>query len=268
MDQIQRRSAWTLAVRDLRDGLTSIHVWPMLGWSEIRQRYRRSALGPFWLTISTGILVAGMGPLYGRLFGQEVGTYFPFLAIGFIVWQLIASLMNDSGQVFIAAEQYIKQVRMPFTIHVLRMIWRNAIIFAHNFVIVILVLVAFVPAWNWQLLMVLPGLVLLLINGIWLAMMLGMLCARFRDIPQIITSIVQVAFFLTPVMWRKEMLGHYQWAADVNPLYHLIEIVRAPLLGQSPANLSWMVVAMLTLGGFAVTMPLFARYRARIAYWI
>ncbi len=240
----------------------------MLGWSEIRQRYRRSALGPFWLTISTGILVAGMGPLYGRLFGQEVGSYFPFLAIGFIVWQLIASLVNDSGQVFIAAEQYIKQVRMPFTIHVLRMVWRNAIIFAHNFVIVILVLVAFVPAWNWRLLMALPGLILVLINGIWLALLLGMLCARFRDIPQIVTSIVQVAFFLTPVMWRKEMLGRYQWAADVNPLYHLIEIVRAPLLGQSPTSLSWMVMAMLTFGGFAVTLPLFARYRARIAYWI
>ena len=240
----------------------------MLGWSEIRQRYRRSALGPFWLTISTGILVAGMGPLYGRLFGQEVGSYFPFLAIGFIVWQLIASLVNDSGQVFIAAEQYIKQVRMPFTIHVLRMVWRNAIIFAHNFVIVILVLVAFVPAWNWRLLMALPGLILVLINGIWLALLLGMLCARFRDIPQIVTSIVQVAFFLTPVMWRKEMLGRYQWAADVNPLYHLIEIVRAPLLGQSPAGLSWVIVAMLTVAGFAVTMPLFARYRARIAYWI
>jgi lipopolysaccharide transport system permease protein len=74
MDHTQRRSAWTLAARDLHTGLTSIHVWPLLAWYEIRQRYRRSALGPFWLTISTGILVAGMGPLYGRLFGQEVSS--------------------------------------------------------------------------------------------------------------------------------------------------------------------------------------------------
>jgi ABC-type polysaccharide/polyol phosphate export permease len=209
-----------------------------------------------------------MGPLYGRLFGQDVGSYFPFLAIGFVVWQLIASLMNDAGQVFIATEQYIKQIRMPFTVHVLRMVWRNVIIFAHNFVIGIVVLIWFLPNWTWLPLMALLGLFFIVLNGVWFGILLGLLCARFRDIPPIVSSVVQLAFFITPVLWRKEMLGRHQWAADVNPLYHLIEVVRAPLLGESAASLSWIIVVLLTIVGFAITIPFFARYRARVAYWV
>ena len=268
MDPVQRRSALTLALRDLRDGLANARVWQVLAWYEIRQRYKRSALGPFWLTISMGVLVACMGPLYGSLFGQPISSYFPFLAIGFVVWQLIASLMNDAGQVFIVAEPYIKQIRMPFTAHVLRMVWRNVIIFAHNFVIGIVVVIWFLPSWSWVPLMALPGLLFIVLNGVWFGILLGVLCARFRDIPPIIASVVQLAFFVTPVLWKKEMLGRHQWAADVNPLYHLIEVVRAPLLGESAARLSWIVVVLVTLAGFAITIPFFARYRARVAYWV
>ena len=257
-----------LAVQDLADGFRNVRAGAMLAWYEIRQRYQRSALGPFWLTISMGVLVAGMGPLYGRLFGQELGAYFPFLAIGFIVWQLIAALANDAGQVFIVAEPYIKQMRMPFTLHILRMIWRNLLIFGHNFVIALVVLAAFPPANPWVVLMAIPGLALLLLNALWVGLLLGVLCARYRDIPPIVASIVQLAFFLTPVLWKREMLGAHHWAADVNPLYHLIEVVRAPLLGTMPATLSWISVAGMTIVGFAITLPLFARYRARIAYWV
>lgn len=264
----QRQSSLVLALRDLTDGVRSFRVWQVLAWYEIRQRYKRSALGPFWLTISMGVLVLGMGPLYGRLFGQELGLYFPYLAIGIVVWGLIASLTNDAGQVFISAEQYIKQIRLPFTTHVLRMIWRNVIIFAHNFVIVLLILLWFPPSRPGLALLAIPGLALLFLNGIWFALLLGTICARFRDIGPIIASVVQLAFFLSPVLWKREMLGRHQWAADVNPLYHLLEVVRAPLLGDAVSTRSWLAVLALTVVGFAITIPFFARYRARIAYWV
>lgn len=181
-----RPSPWVLALRDVRDGVMNVRVWQMLAWYEIRQRYKRSVLGPFWLTISMGALVAAMGPLYGRLFNQDVSAYFPYLAIGFIVWQLISSLLIDAGQVFIVAQPYIHQVRMAFTVHVLRMIWRNVIVFLHNFVIVLVVLFWFPPKNGWLALTALPGLFLMLVNAVWIGLMLGVLCARFRDIPPII----------------------------------------------------------------------------------
>lgn len=267
-DPNQRRSALTLAMRDLREGFANVRVWQVLAWYEIRQRYKRSVLGPFWLTLSMGVLVAGMGPLYGGLFGQDVSSYFPFLAIGLVVWQLIASLMNDAGQVFIAAEPYIKQIRMPFTVYVLRMVWRNVIIFAHNLVVGIVVLIWFLPSWTWLPFTALPGLLFIVLNGVWFGILLGVLCARFRDIPPIVTSVVQLAFFMTPILWKKEMLGRHQWAAEINPLYHLIEVARAPLLGGSATSLSWTIVVIITIAGFAITIPFFARYRARVAYWV
>jgi lipopolysaccharide transport system permease protein len=265
---IRGRSSLALALLDLRDGVIGARVWQMLAWYEIRQRYRRSALGPFWLTISMGALVACMGPLYGRLFGQAIASYFPYLAIGFIVWQLLASLINESGQVFIAAESYIKQIRMPLSAHVMRMIWRNVIIFLHNFAIAVLVLIFFPPAKPWVLLLALPGLFFILLNGVWIGILVGLISARFRDIPPIVSSIVQLAFFLTPVMWKKEMLGRREWAADSNPLFHLIEVVRAPLLGEVPSGHSWLIVIAITAGGFALTLPFFARFRSRVAYWV
>jgi len=268
MAELVPREGLRLALKDLGEGLASVHVWPVLGWQEIKQRYRRSVLGPFWLTLSMGVLVGAMGPLYGRLLSQDIPSYFLFLAIGIIVWQLIAALINEGGQVFIAAEPYVSQVRMPFTVHVLRMVWRNTIVFAHNFVIVAIVLALLAPGWSWLFLLALPGVLAVLANGIWLGMFLGMLCLRFRDLLPLVSSVVQIAFFLTPVLWRKEMLGRHQWAAEINPLYHFLEVVRAPLLGQLPSPASWPVVIAVSVLGFTLTVIFLARYRARIPYWI
>lgn len=261
-------SAFSLGLKDLLQGLASVHVWSFLGWQEIKQRYRRSVLGPFWLTISTGVLIGAMGPLYGKLLGQQVGDYFLYFAVGFVVWQLIAAIISDSTQVFIAAEQYIKNIKLPFTVHILRMVWKNAIIFAHNFVIVALVLLYFLPSWHWQILLVIPGILAFLINAVWVGILLGLVCARFRDIPPIITSFVQLAFFITPVIWSTPMLGRHKWAAQWNPFFHFLEVVRAPLLGTVPSGLSWIVVLAVTLAGFAVSLALFSRFRSRIAYWV
>jgi len=266
--QIPRLSNLALALKDLKDGVFSVHIWLMLGWQEIRQRYRRSVMGPFWLTISAGVMIAGMGPLYGRLFGQEIGSYFPYLAISFVVWLLIANLVNDCSNAFIAAEGFIKQIKLPLTIHILRVVWKNLIIFAHNLAIVVLVFLFYPPEMGWHLLQLPLGVLLIAVNGLWFGVLIGLFCARFRDIPQIIASVVQVAFFLTPVMWKAEMLGKHMWAAQINPLYHFIEIVRAPLVAGGASLLSWGAVLLITLIGYAVMILMFSRFRQRIAYWV
>ncbi|MGV3628346.1 MAG: ABC transporter permease [Betaproteobacteria bacterium] len=257
-----------LALKDLKDGVSSIHIWPILGWQEIRQRYRRSVIGPFWLTISTGAMIGGMGPLYSRLFGQDLGTYFPYLTISFIVWLLMSNLINDCSNAFIAAEGFIKQIKLPLTIHILRVVWKNLIIFAHNLVIVVLVFLFYPPEMGWHLLQLPLGLLMIALNALWFGVLIGLLCARFRDIPQIINSVVLVAFFLTPVMWKADMLGKHIWAAQINPLYHFIEIVRAPLVTGGASMLSWAAVLLITLIGYAVMILVFTRFRARIAYWV
>jgi ABC-type polysaccharide/polyol phosphate export permease len=256
------------ALQDVRDGLLMIHVWPMLGWQEIRQRYRRSRLGPFWLTISTAVLIAGMGPLYGRLLGQDIGGYFGYLAASFVTWLFFANLLNEACVTFIAAEGYIKLVKLPLSVHVLRTVWRNLIIYAH-YLPILLAVYPFVPPESPACLLLVPlGILFVAVTAVWLGLFLGMLCARFRDIPPIVGSVVQVLFFLTPVLWQASMLGSQQWVAQINPLFHFLEIIREPLLGRPPALLSWAVAAVTTILGWTATLALFAKFRARIAYWV
>lgn len=266
--QLVKLDQFALAWKDLTEGLGSIYIWPKLGWLEIRQRYRRSVLGPFWLTISTGALVGGMGPLYGRLFGLDIATYFPFLAISFVVWLFMAGIINDACTAFITAEGFIKQVKLPLTVHVLRMVWKNLIIFAHNMLIIVLVFAFWPPAMTWSLLSIPLAVLFIAINGVWIGIFLGLLCARFRDIPQIVGSLVQVAFFLTPIIWKPHMLGTNQWAAAWNPFFHFLEVVRAPLVTATTNWFSWAAVLGITALGYALTFVLFARFRSRIAYWV
>ena len=185
----------------------SYHVWATLGWQDIKQRYRRSVLGPFWLTISTGVMVAGIGLLYARIFHQETKDYIPYLAIGLVVWNFLAALVNESCQAFVASDQIIKQVKLPLTTHVSRVIWRNVIMFGHNAVILLVVELIYRKGSALSLALVLPGLLLILLNGLWVCLLLGVLCARFRDIPQIIANLVQVTFFMTPIMWQFGEIG-------------------------------------------------------------
>jgi ABC-type polysaccharide/polyol phosphate export permease len=257
-----------LALKDIKEGLCSIHVWPTMGWQEIKQRYRRSALGPFWITLSTGAMIGGMGPLYGRLFGQDVGSYLPYLGIGMIVWLLIANLLIESCQSFIAASGYIQHIKLPLTVHVLRMVYRNLIIFAHHLLVIAVILFFYPPKLDWSALLMPIGIVLIAINAVWLGMLLGAVCARFRDIPQLVSSLVPLVFFLTPVIWRPEMLGRYRWAADINPISSFLEIVRAPLLGQAVAPRAWLIVLAITVVGYLVSIAAFSRFRTRIAYWV
>ncbi len=261
-------TATTLALRDIADGAHHWRFWGLMGWQDIRQRYRRSVLGPFWLTLSMGVLVGTLGFLYGALFKIEVADYLPFLALGFLAWGLISGIITDGCTVFIDSEHFIKQIKLPFSTFVFRVLWRNLIIFAHNFVVYIGVAVVFGIWAGWAGLLLVPGLALIIATALWVGLLCGMVCARFRDVPQIVASVLQVAFFLTPIIWKPELLADRVAFVLVNPFFHFVELVRAPLLGQAPSALTWTVVLGVTAGGWVVTFLLFRRFRNRIAYWV
>jgi ABC-type polysaccharide/polyol phosphate export permease len=217
-------------------------------------------------------MVAMMSILYGRLFKLPQDVYIPFLASGMIIWALIASLLNEGCTSFMAADSLIKQVRMPLTLHVCRMVWRNVIVFLHNGVILVPVWIIFDrPIGLIEVLAALAALALIAVNGLWVGIVLGALCARFRDVGQIIANLVQVVFFVTPIMWLPSILegrGIAWWLVEVNPFFHFIETVRAPLLGDPVPYVSWGVVCGVTLAGALLGMAMLGRFRDRIAYWL
>ena len=240
----------------------------MLGSQEIRQRYRRSKLGPFWLTISLGVTVCALGFLYGSLFRQPLNEYLPYLTAGFVVWGLIAGLVNDGARAFIDSEGLIRQLSAPLSVYVYRTVWTGLLTFLHNIVVFIIVALIFLRWPGWPISLLIPALFLLLLNGAWIGLFLGVVSARFRDIPQIVASIVQVMFFITPILWTSDMLPDRAIFLQLNPFYHFVEIIRSPLLGNWPSIESWLAVMSITVIGWLIALTIYTVYRWRIAYWI
>jgi homopolymeric O-antigen transport system permease protein len=257
-------SAWM----DIVEGIARWRLWGRLGWNDILQRYRRSVLGPFWLTASTALMVVALGVIYAELFNQSVNDFLPFFCVGLLVWNLIASYLTEGGTLFTGSESYIKQISLPYSVYVYRSSWAKLIIFAHNFIIYIGVLIYF-QIWPGSVaLLAIPGLMIVALNGTIASLTIGIVSARFRDIPQVITSVVQILFFLTPIFWKPESLRGHAYVTDLNPFYHLLEIVRAPLLGNFPTAANYFGVLLVTLINAAIAGAFFSRFRSRIAYWI
>jgi lipopolysaccharide transport system permease protein len=260
--------AFGMALSDFAQGLASWRLWVRLGWNDILQRYRRSMLGPFWLTASMAVMVIALGGLYSQLFNTPIHDFLPYLCVGLLLWNLMSSFLIEGGTLFTGAESYIKQVRLPYSVYVFRSGWSKLVIFAHNFIIYFGVLLYFQIWPGAVVLLAIPGLLLILLNGAAVTLCIGMVSARFRDVPQLINSLVQIIFFVTPIMWQPELLRGRTYIADLNPFYHLLEIVRAPLLGDLPSAKSYVAVLLITVINLGVGGAFFARFRSRISYWV
>ena len=242
-----------------------------LGWQDVRQSYRRSALGQLWITIGMGVLIASIGTVFGIIFGTPMQIFLPHLASGLILWGLLAGILNDGSQAFIAAEGMIKQIPLPKLTHLVRVVWRNVLTTGHNIVIFPLVLLAVGGSTGWQLVLFPVGLLVAVLSVSGLALILAVFATRFRDVPPIVSSVVTVAFYVTPVIWMADNLGDNQLAhllLGLNPLHHLLQIARLPLLGQFPTIENW-GLALLSAGVFwLVGLLIYKKFENRIAYWV
>ena len=242
----------------------------LLAWQDIRARYRRSAIGPFWLTISMGVLIASIGLVFGQLFNTPMDEYLPFLAAGIILWTFITSVINEGCSGFIDAESIIKQLPIPFLVHILRIVWRNLLILVHNIIILPLVFLVMGKDVGLVALLAIPGLIFVVLCLGWIAFLCAIVCTRYRDLSQIITNVLQVAFYLTPIIWMPSLIPDRVGAnlLDLNPFFHLLELIRGPLLGNVTSLLSWGIVGGATLIGWGFTLLVFRRLCRRKDYWL
>ena len=264
----QQPSQFSLAIADFSAAVGLWPLWTKLGWNDILYRYRRSILGPLWSTVNVAITVIALGLVYSQILNQPVAVLMPYACAGIIVWGFISSVMLEAGSLFSSSESYIKQVKLPFWLYVCRFIFSKIVLFAHDLPIYLAVLLYF-RIWPGSVaLYAIPGFLLLAINGAFAGLAIGMASARFRDIPRIIASLVQVLFLFTPIIWMPDLLGSRQYLAQGNPVFHLIEIVRAPMLGVMPSVLTIWVTLAITAFNVLVTTFFFLRFRSRIAYWV
>jgi lipopolysaccharide transport system permease protein len=258
------------AVADLRDGFGRYRTALLFGTQDIMQRYRRSRVGAFWLTINQGVLIAALGTIFGALFGAPMHLFLPHIACGLIFWSFISTAIQDGCKCFISAQNMILQVRMPLFMHVMRLMWRETIILAHNFVIIPIVLVLFMRNPGLPVLLFPLGLLLVVANLTWIVLVLATICTRYRDLPQVIQNVLQVAFYATPIMWTEDRLPPALQVVllDFNPLYYMLTVMRAPLLGVVPPVEHYLLVTTLAVIGWLVAIFFYGRYRWRVAYWL
>jgi ABC-2 type transport system permease protein len=264
------------AFADLRLGWSQRSLWMHLGWQDIRQRYRRSVLGPMWITISMAVTAIALGILYAGLFGNPIEKQLPYLLVGFIIWGFIAGCINEGSEVFVANAGLITHLPAPISIHVYRLVWRQTLFFLHNLAVYVVMLFIFPQHLHWTDLSAVVAFGLLVANGMWVSLFIGIISTRFRDLPPITQSLVQLLFFLTPIVWLYDDLLNSASAstrsrahlAEFNPMLHFLEIIRRPMLGQEQLWRSWFIVLGITVIGWALTLLVMRKYRGRVSYWV
>ncbi|GGL22770.1 ABC transporter permease [Caulobacter rhizosphaerae] len=263
------RASLSSAVSDISSGIGAWRIWTALALTDIKTRYRRSLIGQFWITISMGLTIAALAIVYSQIFRISLSVYVPLITVSFICWGLLASFVNDSAMAFLDAEGYIRTSTLPKATFVYRMIARNTVVFAHNLILIPIVMLIFRMVPDWHVLLFVPAFLLTLLNGIWIALILGPISARFRDMPLMVSSLTQIAFFVSPVMWeRKQLSAQGQLLVNANPFAIFLELLREPLLGRAPSAYHWAFAIGLTLVGWAAAILLYSRLRARIAFYL
>jgi lipopolysaccharide transport system permease protein len=244
-------------------------LWTHLGWGDILKQYRRSFLGPIWITLNSAIFIVVFSLIGAQLFNLPLDTYLSYFCLGHVFFSFISATINEGCQTFIASEAFLKQTPYPKMTFVFRVIWRNLLMLAHNAPIVLGVLWWSGLLWKMQVGWWLLGLVLTMCAATLAVALLGAMAARFRDVPMIVTSVMQISFFVTPVMWQAQQLTERaQLVVHWNPLAAFLELLRAPLIGQVPSGEAWaMASAVLAVLG-VLYLVVYVRVRRRIVYWL
>ena len=248
----------------------SISLGAKLGLQDLASSYRRSSLGPFWLTIGVAIQIVTIGLVFGLIFGSPLEEFLPFLAASLIIWGFFSASILDGSMAFVSGEAMIRQLPIPHHIHIIRALWKNILMLAHNVLILPLIFLAFLKAPTWNLFLLVPGFLLTSLFLFSATYTLALVTTRFRDMQQIIASLMVVVFYITPIIWQPSLIpsGTAHLLLGLNPFYHFVQILRLPILGQAPTFENWSLAMLLTLISGLVAYLGARKYKNRLAYWV
>lgn len=266
----KRLSQWELLLRDWFLSLGQWHLWMHLGWQDLLRQYRRSFLGPAWIAINTAIFTAAFGWIGAQLFNQDVKSYIPYFCLGNVFFGFLTSVFNEGCKTYIDSAAFLKQSSYPKFIFVLRVVWRNLLLLAHQIPLILIVLWIGGLLGQSLWLLWLGGMLLTVASAVMAVALLGAISTRFRDIPMVVSSILQIAFFITPVIWRPTQLsaGHSSTFIALNPLAAWLELLRAPLMGQAPQITAWVTASIAFVVLTLLCIAVYLAVRRRINYWL
>jgi ABC-type polysaccharide/polyol phosphate export permease len=257
-----------MAVADIAGACRRLSLAAHLAWHDVLARYRGSVLGPFWITLSMGAMVLGIGVLYARLFKFELHDFMPFVAVSIVLWGTINSIIVEGCDTFVAAGGILRQTSLPMFLFPIRVLMRAMINLGHNLIIIVVVMMIFGGVSPGGLALSLAGLLVVLLNASWIGTLSGIISARFRDVPQIIAAMMQFSMFMTPIFWKPNQVGRSHVLLEANPFYYMFDAVRGPLLGEALNAKTWPILALMALLGWLLTFAVFTGTRRRIVHYL
>ena len=257
-----------IAFDDFKSAAQRMPACVRLSYDDLILRYRRTILGPFWLTLTLSINFLLLTLVFGSIFNEPYSDYVPFLIVSLVFWQFLSSILTESGNVFIDAKGLLESTNLPRSFYAARTIIRHFIIILHNFLVVLAVFIYFEINISWYMLMLFPALFVWIVTSFFCVIIISFAAARFHDVHQFSTAITPIIFLLTPIIWKKAFLQDNQWIVDFNPVFHFFEIVRHPLLGQHIPHLSWAVAIAVMCIFAAIAIFILSRFKYKIQFWI
>lgn len=267
----QRSRGLAAAWADIHGGLRHRELWTVFAWEELRQRYRRSVLGLVWIPAAFALLVGIKGLFFGALNDMPMSEFTLYMAVGFLVYQFFVGNLNEGCAAFTSQQTWILSgAPLPYSVFIFKSVARNALFFAANALVVVATFVGFRYSVAPDVFgTVALALAIYFLNAVSIQLLFAVVGARIRDLQHFIQSITRMLFFMTPVLWTFEQTdGVRRTIAELNPLTHFIEILRAPVLGTPTHELSWPIAIGLTLAGWVAAIAAFATFRSRVPYWL
>ncbi|MGF6769027.1 ABC-type polysaccharide/polyol phosphate export permease [Paraburkholderia sp. GAS199] len=244
-------------------------VWLHMGLQDLKGRFRSSVLGPLWILINLSATMGAVGIIFGRLFHQPMRDFLPFLTLGLAIWGFMTSALTEGASSFVHAEGYIKQFSFPKVTYLYRAMVPYMVVFSVGLFVFFVVAIAYGRPFTWGALWAIPGFLAFVIINFFHLIIVAHVGARFRDLPHLLTGLIQIAFYVTPVMYTVDMLKQrgLDFVYLMNPLYYLIEIIRYPLMNNAAPP---MPVVGLALGYGAlvgiIAIIVIKKMSARIVY--
>lgn len=256
------------ASADVTEGLRRWRGWTYLALQTIKSQYRRTILGPWWLTLQTVAYVLGLSVIFSHILNTGLKSFLPYVAMGFMAFNLLSGLTRSASTVFVSASNTMQSARQPLSSYVLRDVTIELIQFGHNILIYVVFLAIGLVPLNPRNLIAIPIVAVIAINGFFAALWLGPTVARFRDVGPLVASILQVAVFFTPIFYRPENLGPRRALIEWNPFTYLLDAFRSPLIGAPLEVKDYVGALLITLANVVLGVIVFSRTRSRVPYWV
>ncbi len=238
-----------------------------LGWYDFTTSYRRSLIGPFWITIQFCVWIGALTLILHAQLGDSMGSYAMYVALGMLVWEPMVGAMIEGPKHFSQHAQLIKSV--PIKLSQLSVRKLAFLLFRAGMtipVVLALMLISNAPITLSTLLLA-PAVILVLMTMYSCIVLFGFIGAYQRDFEFFVPAATRFLFFVTPIIWQANE-GIRKTISFFNPFTYYLEIVRGPLLGAPPSLLTWAIVTAISFAGFIAALTVQSFFRKSVIFWI